>query len=319
MPQRTWRFSALNLFLLFLLIVGVIYVPRLLSPFNPLVLLVIAILIYGVTALIRARNVTTPPRLPLTRTEPKDLGLPDFEDATFPSRDGVQLSGWYIPSKNRAAVIMVHSLSASRVQMRHFSRALVKSGYGVLLFDLRAHARSEGSVSTFGWLEINDVLGAADFLKQRKEIDVHRIGVLGFSMGAQIALRAAAQSSDICAVWADGPVPVVFRDHFGENKPALRQMFFTPWWGLVYRAQEWLTGISQPPPLVEVIGQISPRPVFIVASGDERFIHTTRRYFDATGEPKWWWQLDDIPFGSGVLEKGDDYDFKLIGFFNKAL
>ncbi|HLF91112.1 MAG TPA: alpha/beta fold hydrolase, partial [Anaerolineales bacterium] len=202
---------------------------------------------------------------------------------------------------------------------RHFSRALVEKGYGVLLFDLRAHARSEGSVSTFGWLEINDLLGAVDFLKQRKEIDANRIGVLGFSLGAQIALRAAAQSPDIRAVWADGPVPIVFRDHFGANSPTLRQRFFTPWWGLAYRVQEWLTGISQPPPLVDVIGQISPRPVFMVASGDARFIAGAQRFFEAAGDPKWWWQLDDIPFGSGVLEKGDDYDLKLIGFFNKTL
>ncbi|NUM47767.1 MAG: alpha/beta fold hydrolase [Anaerolineales bacterium] len=318
MLERSWRFTALNLMLIFLLIAGVIYVPRLLIPFNPLGLLLLAALVYGMTAMNRARNVFNPQRFPLMRTDPGELGLPPFEEVTFQSLDGIELSGWYIPSKNRAVIVMVHSVGGSRVQMRHYARALVDSGYGILLFDLRAHARSEGSVSTFGWLEPNDLLGAVKYLQTRAEIDPQRIGVLGVSLGAQIALRGAALSPDIRAVWADGPIPVVFRDHVGEAA-SLRQVLLTPWWGLAYRVQEWLTGLRQPAPLVEVIAQISPRPVFVVACGNARLIQVARKYFEAAKDPKWWWQLDDIPFASGILEKGDDYDFKLIGFFNKAL
>ncbi len=319
MPPSTWRFASLNIFLLLFLVAGIIFIPRLLIPFNPMSVILLAVMVYGMTSLNRARNIVNPQRLPLLRTDHTDLGLPPFDEVVFPSQDGIELSGWYIPSKNGAAVIMVHSLGGSRTQMRHYARPLVESGYGVLLFDLRAHARSDGTLSTFGWLETKDVLGAVEFLQPRPEIDPQRIGVLGVSLGAQIALRGAALSSDIRAVWADGPTPIVLRDHVGEGKPSLRQQFFTPWWALAYRAQEWLTGLRQPPPLVEVIHQISPRPVFIAVSGEDRLIHVARQYFDAAGEPKWWWQLDDIPFGTGILEKGDDYDFKLIGFFNKAL
>lgn len=318
MLQRSWRLTALILFLLFLLIAGLIFIPRLLVPFNPMSLVLLAVLVYGMTSLNRARSVFTPTRFPLLRTEPDTLGLPAFEEIRFQSVDGIDLSGWYIPSKNRAAIILVHALGGSRVQMRHYGRALVESGYGVLLFDLRAHARSEGTVSTFGWLETNDLLGAVNFLKTRPEVDAHRIGVLGVSLGAQIALRGAARSSEIRAVWADGPIPIVYQDHVG-NTPTARERFLAPWWALAYRVQEWLTGLSQPAPLTSLISQISPRPVFVVASGEDRLIQIARKYFDAARDPKWWWQLDDIPFASGILEKGDDYDFKMIGFFNKAL
>lgn len=315
---HTWRFTSLNLFLLFLLVTGIIFIPRLLNPFNPLALVFFAGLVYAMTSLNRARSVVTPQRMPLVRTDHTDMGLPPFEEVAFLSQDGLALSGWYIPAKNRAAVIMVHALGGSRVQMRHYARPLVERGYGVLLFDLRAHARSDGTMSTFGWLEIHDLLGAVEFLKSRADVDPHRIGVLGVSLGAQIALRGAALTSDIRAVWADGPTPIVLQDHLGET-PSLRQRFFQPWWALAYRAQEWLTGVRQPAPLVEVIRQISPRPVFIAVSGNTRLIQVARGYFEAAGEPKKWWQLDDIPFASGILEKGDDYDLKLIGFFNKAL
>ncbi|GAB4581781.1 MAG: alpha/beta hydrolase [Anaerolineales bacterium] len=318
MSHSTWRFTALNGLLIFLLIAGVIYIPQLLFPFNPLSLVLLGGFLYVMTALNSVRSAYMPPRFPLMRTDPNELGLPAFEEVEFASLDGITLSGWYIPSKNRATVMMVHSIGGSRVQMRHFARALVESGYGVLLFDLRAHARSEGKVSAFGWQETNDVLGALQFLRSRAEVDAHRIGVLGVAAGAQIALRGAAVSPDIRAVWADGPIPIVFRDHLGGDV-TFRQRFFIPWWRLVYGVQEWLTGLKQPAPLVEVIGQISPRPVFIVASGHVRFIQVARHFFEAAKDPKWWWQLDDIPFASGVLEQGDDYDFKMIGFFNKGL
>lgn len=318
MLQRSWRLTALNLFLLFLLLAGLIIIPRLIVPFNPLSLVLLAVLIYGMTALNRARSVFTPTRFPLLRTEPDALGLPTFEEVTFSSVDGIDLSGWYIPAQNRAAIILVHSIGGSRVQMRHYGRALVAQGYGVLLFDLRAHARSDGTASTFGWLETNDLLGAVKFLKTRPEVDPQRIGVLGVSLGAQIALRGAALSPDIRAVWADGPIPIVYQDHVGGT-PTVRERFLAPWWTLAYRVQEWLTGLSQPAPLTTLISQISPRPVFVVASGDNRLIHVARKFFDAAGDPKTWWQLDEIPFASGILEKGDDYDFKMIGFFKKAL
>jgi pimeloyl-ACP methyl ester carboxylesterase len=268
----------------------------------------------------RARNVVAPPRFPILQEKAENLGLPPFVEVTFKSRDGVDLSGWHIPSSNRGAVIMVHSLGSSRLQMRNFARALVESGYGIMLFDLRGHARSGGTMSTFGWIEHEDVLGAYDFLKKQSEIDPSRIGLLGFSLGAQVAIRAAAGTDLFSAVWVDGPIPIVYEDHFvAVKRRTFRQMFFSPWWWLAYNTQEWLTGLDQPPALIDVIGKVSPRPLMIAAAGSDRIISAARRYFDAAGEPKQFWQMDDIPFGSGILEKGDDYDLKLTAFFNRSM
>ena len=57
----------------------------------------------------------------------------------------------------------------------------------------------------------------------------------------------------------------------------------------------------------------------MVASGPDRMIRAAKHYYESAGEPKQFWELDDIPFGSGILEKAADYDFKLLGFFNKNL
>lgn len=320
MALRHPRYALLSLILLAIVFTMIYLLSNLMRGFAPGYLIAVAILIYSGTALNRARNVIAPPRFPILQENPENLGLPAFDEVTFKSRDGVELSGWNIPSSNRGAVIMVHSLGSSRLQMRNFARALVDSGYGILLFDLRGHARSGGTMSTFGWIEHQDVLGAYDFLKRQPEVDPTRIGLLGFSLGAQVALRAAAASGLFSAVWVDGPIPIVYEDHFvAVKRRTLRQMFFSPWWWLAYNTQEWLTGLDQPPPLIDVIGAISPRPLMVAAAGSERMIAAARRYFEAAGEPKQFWQMDDIPFGSGILEKGDDYDLRLIGFFNRSM
>jgi pimeloyl-ACP methyl ester carboxylesterase len=320
MPLRNPRYALISFVLLVIVFAIVYLVSNLLRGVVPGYLVAIAILVYTGTALNRARVVIAPPRFPILRQDPESLGLPAFTEVSFHSRDGITLSGWYIPSSNRGAVIMVHSLGSSRLQMRNFARALVDSGYGILLFDLRGHARSGGTMSTFGWIEHEDVLGAYDFLKIRPEVDPDRIGLLGFSLGAQVAVRAAAGTGLFSAIWIDGPIPIVYEDHFvAVKRQTFRQLFFSPWWWLAYNTQEWLTGLDQPPALIEVIGKVSPRPLMVAAAGSDRMIAAARRYYEAAGEPKQFWQMDDIPFGSGILEKGEDYDLRLIGFFNRSM
>lgn len=319
MVKGNGRYMLLSVVLLFILFAGVYFFSNSIRQFRPGYFVAFAILLYTGTALNRARTVISPHRLPITRETPKKLGLPAFEEVSFFSRDGLELSGWYIAPRNGAAVVLVHSLGGSRVQMRHHARALTTKGFGVLMFDLRAHARSSGSISSFGWIEHLDLLSAHDFLVEKAGIAPGRIGVAGFSLGAQIAVRAAVHEGVFAAVWADGLIPVVYSDHFALENRSLREIFFTPWWWLVYKTQEWLTGVRQPPPLKDVISELAPRPLMVVASGSDRLQDLGRAFYEAASEPRQFWPLDEIPFGTGILEFGDDYDFKLVGFFTRSL
>jgi fermentation-respiration switch protein FrsA (DUF1100 family) len=72
----------------------------------------------------------------------------------------------------------------------------------VLLFDFRARGKSGGNRSSEGDREQWDVLGAIDFVT-RRGIPVEHIGLLGFSLGAGVALLVAAQEPRIPAVVSD--------------------------------------------------------------------------------------------------------------------
>jgi pimeloyl-ACP methyl ester carboxylesterase len=318
MNSPALRHHLTGLALLIFVFTGIYYVLALLNAFSLASLLALALLVYLGTALSQARRMTAPPRFPLVRDSPAQLGLPAYEEVDFASRDGIDLSGWYIPSQNRGAVALVHTHGANRVQTRHYARALVDAGYGILLFDLRGHARSAGSLCTPGWVEHQDLLGAVDFLRRREEIDQHRIGVIGIGTGAQAAVRAAAQSDSIAALWLDGPLPAVYGDHL-PGADTLRQTLYAPWRKLSYALQGWITGSKPPAPLGEVIPAVSPRPVFVAVSGTARQAALARHIHERAGEPRHFWHLDDVPFGTGILEWGDDYDLKLIGFFNRNL
>ena len=66
------------------------------------------------------------------------------EDVSFETDDGLTLRGWYAPSRNGAAVVLVHGLGGSRLGPRKHARLLAEHGYGVLLYDGRGRGESEG-------------------------------------------------------------------------------------------------------------------------------------------------------------------------------
>jgi hypothetical protein len=68
-----------------------------------------------------------------------DLGAP-YEEVSFTTSDGLRLQGWYIRSRNGAAVISFPGRASSQTR----AKMLADHGYGVLLFDRRGEGESDG-------------------------------------------------------------------------------------------------------------------------------------------------------------------------------
>ncbi|HNT34990.1 MAG TPA: alpha/beta fold hydrolase [bacterium] len=139
--------------------------------------------------------------------DPGDLGLP-FENVQFTTEDGLTLEGWYIPAKSsesssQRVVIVCHGQMAIRWDCLDYVPFLREAGYGVLLFDFRAHGTSEGDICTIGFLERLDVKAAVQFMLHHSQPEW--IGILGLSMGGSAAILAAVDLPAINAVVADCP------------------------------------------------------------------------------------------------------------------
>lgn len=169
---------------------------------------------YLALSLYLVQRQTRPMRLPDVST-PTQYGLA-YRTVVFPSRfDRVMLHGWLIPAGTAPAaksrlIIVLHARWTNRTYpglgFLSLQRDLVRAGYSVLAFDLRAHGDSPGQFNSQGYYERRDVLGAYDFAHTRGYLPRH-IGFVGFSLGAVSELLAAPDLPGVAGfVSVDAPV-----------------------------------------------------------------------------------------------------------------
>lgn len=134
---------------------------------------------------------------------PSHFGLP-WENIFFKTADGVVIKGWFIPSnltsQERKAMIICHGYPFDKGNILPMFKFL-HTEYNLLLFDFRAMGESEGNLTTVGYLEMEDVKAAIDFLGSK---GIKKIGIFGSSMGAAVALMVS-QDPRIKVIVADSP------------------------------------------------------------------------------------------------------------------
>jgi len=248
-------------------------------------------------------------------TTPGALGL-EYEDVKFTSKDETQLSGWYIPSNNGATIILLHGYGANRSELTPHVEILARHGYGVLIYDLRAHGESGGKHRTYGWLDVQDVSAALSYLDRRGDVNMNRIGIFGFSVGGQIAIRATSELELIQAVFADDPGFVTIKDAPPPSTTWENLLYAVNW--LDYKGMQIWTGAQEPLGVVEVIGSISPRPLFLVETGGpgKRLI---QHYFELANDPKTLWIIPEASHGNSLTAHPQEYEGKMVSFFDRYL
>ena len=241
-----------------------------------------------------------------------------YQDVTFESTDGLELSGWYVPSENGAAVLVVHGGGGDRTGGVEHAKLLARHGYGVLLYDARGRGDSEGSpTGAPGWGWTKDTEGALAFLAGRQDVDPDRIGGLGLSTGAMILIEVAAERKELKAVVAEGATARSFADY--RNLAGIDVA--APYWWMLYAAARVFSGSSPGEPLEDLVGRVSPTPLLLIASGrgiaQERDLN--RIYAEAAREPVDLWDLPDVGHTAAVRERAEEYERRVIAFFEDAL
>jgi pimeloyl-ACP methyl ester carboxylesterase len=267
-----------------------------------------------------AYGVANPAKGPPCCLTPAEYAGLDYEDVTFPARDGLQIAAWYIPSRNGAAVILSHSHSSNRAMTLPVAVMLADAGYGVLMIDLRAHGESEDTVFTL-WQAGDDVLGGVKYLQGRPEVDPDRIGAWGFSAGAAASVHAAARSEDIRAVMADGLSWTRFKDAIGLYRARTIQFLIADL--VQMTATEWFYAPgSLPRALVDDVALIPPRPVLAVVAEDNfagNEMLAAEQYQAIAGESLSIWVVEGTLHGGGWDVHPEEYRQRLLSFFDQAL
>ncbi len=142
---------------------------------------------------------------------------PRPERVTYKTPDGVQIvADYYAPkttSQDRAPiVIMLHQYPSTRSSWAPIVPLFYQAGYAVLAPDLRGHGDSVEPRSMY--LErgrksqdtkhyraaYQDVLGAYEWLRGRKEVDRSRFALIGASIGTSVSIAYAALDKSVDVV-----------------------------------------------------------------------------------------------------------------------
>ena len=248
---------------------------------------------------------------------PPELGAA-HEEVSFTTSDGLSLEGWYVPSKNRAAIIAF----AGRRGTQRQTRMLVRHGYGVLLFDRRGEGESEGDPNIFGWQGERDVHAAVDYLRSRADVDPDRIGGIGLSVGGEMMIEAAAESDGLAAIVSEGAGVRSIREAL-----AMEGSTTTKWLGGVLVHAVVTPGVAlfsndlPPPSLEDLAPRIAPRPVFFVyatpGQGGESELNDV--FHGAAREPKGIWNVPGAGHTGGIEAEPKEYERRVVGFFDRAL
>ena len=239
------------------------------------------------------------------------LGLP-HERVTFAARDGVHLAGWYVRSRNGAAIVLVHGGGGDRQGTIRHARMLAKAGYEVLLYDARGRGESAGHENAFGWEWDRDVRGAVSYLAGR---GIHRIGLLGLSTGAEAVVTEAASDPRVEAVVADGVQGRTAAD--ASHLPFGDRISLEPPFAVAGAEIELASGQAQPPPLMELVHEVArTRPLLLIGTvGFER--EFDRAY--TRGTKAQLWQLPRSAHTRGLEDHPRSYARRVLALYNGAL
>ena len=259
-----------------------------------------------------ALRVTHAPRWAIQEAS---LSVP-HEEVTLETDDGRRLSGWYVPSRNGAAVLLSHGSGGSRERVVAHVRMLARHGYGVLALDNPGNGESEGHSNGLGSNAQPALDTGLGWLARRPDVDPGRIAGFGISLGAEVLLEAAAREPRLRAVVADGPTRPM--DGAEVNDPGAVGRVFLSVWGQAVRA---VSGMREAPSLRPILPRIAPRPVLLIAGGvgapDE--IPANRVYRDAAGPTAQLWELPDAGHTGGLRKHPAAYAQRTIAFLDDAL
>ena len=247
---------------------------------------------------------------------PDHLGVA-HQNVKFETSDGLELEGWYVPSRNGAAVIAFPGRKGSQSK----ARMLARHGFGVLLFDRRGEGKSEGDPNSWGWGGEADIKAAIAYLKTRLDVEPDRIGGIGLSVGGEMMIEAAAETDELKAIVSEGAGARSTREDMDtEDGPALVKWTVGLAMSAAKTAAVAVSSNQAPPADLKQLAAKADQPMLLIAApesghGEE----LNRAYHAAAGGNSTLWEIPESGHVGGQKARPEEYERRVVGFFEEAL
>ena len=249
---------------------------------------------------------------------PWEVQVP-HEAVSFQTDDGLTLRGWWLPQPQSDRVIVGFTgHRGAKHELLGIGSGLWRAGNNVLLFDFRGRGDSDIAPLSLAHKELPDARAAIRYASER--MPNGKVGVIGYSMGAAVALLVTAADPNIAAVVADSPFASI-RDVL-ENAYKLRRLpprFLLELSDVINR---WRYGYQfEAVRPVDVVGQIAPRPLLVIHGTADSLIPAEQgqQVYDAAGEPKELWLVPDAIHCGAYFVDRPAYVERVAAFFDRAL
>lgn len=147
---------------------------------------------------------------------PNNISL-KYDEINFKTKDGLDISGWYIPAENEKGVLLFCHGNAGNISHRLDSIKIFNSlNLSVLIFDYRGYGKSKGKPSEYG--TYLDAEAAWDYLVNVKRKSSTSIILFGRSLGGAVAAEIATRKN---------PAALIIESCF-TSVPDLGKTFY-PW------------------------------------------------------------------------------------------
>lgn len=201
--------------------------------------------------------------------DPGAIGLRGATPVSFPTADGLTLSGWFVTRTDSPefTVIVFNGNAGNRSFRAPLADALAGDNLAVLLFDYRGFGGNPGAPTEQG-LTI-DARAARDYVVGRAGVDRNRLVYFGESLGTAVAVELAVDHP---------PAALILRSPFTSMTDVGRHHYAA-------LPVQWL--LRDRYETIERIAQVKA-PLLVIGGDADSIvpIAQTRRVFEAARDPK---------------------------------
>jgi pimeloyl-ACP methyl ester carboxylesterase len=251
---------------------------------------------------------------------PWELQVP-AESLRLTTRDGVEIGAWHMPAADPAAPVIValHGYRGDRSEVLGISSYLWRHGYTVMMPDFRGRGTSQPGPISMGAWEVHDLAAALNWIG-----DTHpeaAVGLVGYSMGAAVALMEGGRHPSVKAIVADCAYATQARvlSYGVQRLIRLRGDFILPAAALFHRGYR-RPGFGAVTPIAHA-AEWRGKALFFIGADKDRTVspEDTRRLFEAAPEPKVLWMVKDAPHCGGYFQDRPRYCRLVEQFFGHYL